>query len=93
MKHDLFICDCGTIEHQIIISHDDEDVYLHVHIIPESNILKRIKNAFNYIFNRRRIWGDFDCIILKPEDADKFQKIADKLKLFRDRQNIEYKSK
>ena len=83
-RNELFICSCGNVEHQIILSYfDDEpegEVYCTIHLKPERSILKRIKNAIRYIFGHRSIYGDFDELIFKSEDADKLQKVVDFLK-------------
>lgn len=77
-EHDLLICKCENVEHQIIFLHDPEDdeVYMEVHLVPEYNIWKRIKQAIKYIFGHRSRYGDFDCFIFKKEDAHKLLKIA-----------------
>lgn len=80
----LFICSCNSIEHQLVISYytdeKDREVYCSIHLIPESNIFKRIWKAIKYIFGHRSIYGDFDEFIFKPKDADKLQEVVDYLK-------------
>lgn len=84
MKQKLFVCDCNSVEHQIVITYfPDEkygDIYCSIHLKPESNFFKRIRNAVKYIFGHRSIYGDFDEFIFKPEDADRLQKVVDYLK-------------
>lgn len=83
-RNELFICSCNNVEHQIILSYfDDEpkgDVYCTIHLKPEMNLLKRIKNAIRYVFGHRSIYGDFDEFIFKSEDADKLQRVVDFLR-------------
>jgi hypothetical protein len=84
MKEDLLICQCGDPAHQLILFYDDDieipAVYLTVHLSPERNFFKRLWRGIKYIFaNKRSIYGDFDEIILKPEDAGKLQNAVDYL--------------
>jgi hypothetical protein len=52
-----------------------------VHLTQESNFFKRLWRGLKYIFsNKRSIYGDFDEIVLRPEDADKLQYAADMLR-------------
>lgn len=83
-KNELFVCECSNVEHQLIFTYfDDEtngDVYMSVHLIPESNIWKRIKNAIKYIFGYRSKYGDFDEFIFRSKDSEKLQSIINYLK-------------
>ena len=82
---EVFICNCSDVEHQIIMSyfHDESYpyVYCSIHLAPEWNILKRIRNAVRYIFGHRCAYGDFEEFIFKPEDADRLQSVVDFLRL------------
>ena len=51
-----------------------------VHLIPESNIFKRIWIGIKYIFNHKSRYEYFDEFILKKSDADRLQKIINFLK-------------
>ena len=77
----LFMCQCGSTEHVVIAQYwpDDDDVYLSVHLAPLS-FWQRMKNGIKYIFGYRSKYGDFDEIILKHEDWEKAQVIADHLR-------------
>lgn len=39
-KKELFICECNSIEHQIVMSYfeDEKEVYCNVHLKPERNV-------------------------------------------------------
>lgn len=80
--NELFICQCHNTEHQLIFSYDKdwEEVFVSVHLIPESNIFKRIWIEIKYIFNYRSRYGHFDEFILKKSDANRLQKIINFLK-------------
>ena len=82
---ELFICQCGDPSHQFIISADKETTewpcaFVSVHLNREHNIFKRIWTAIKYIFGSRCIYGDFDEVIINPNDADRLQKVVDFLK-------------
>lgn len=80
---ELFICECSDIEHQIIMSYDkDEDipmVFCSIHLIPEWNIFKRIRDAVRYVFGHRSAYGDFEEFIFRTKDADRLQTVVDYL--------------
>jgi hypothetical protein len=68
MKRTLFVCRCYSIEHSFIISADDEDVFIEVHLSP-APFLGRVKNAIRYVFGKKTKWGDFEEILLSPSQA------------------------
>jgi len=65
-KPELFICDCGDVEHQFIISYDSEDkeIYISVHLRNYMSFFQRIIIAIKYIFGKKSIYGAFDVVIL-----------------------------
>lgn len=79
---ELFICQCGDPSHQFIISSDKEfdSIVVSVHLNRDHNIFKRMWNALRYVFGRRSIYGDFDEILINPEDAGRLQTVVDHLK-------------
>lgn len=82
-KKELFICECNSIEHQIVMSYfkDEKEVYCSVHLIPERNVFKRIIHAVKYVFGHRSVYGDFDEFIFNPKDADRLQSVVDHLRM------------
>lgn len=84
MTEELLLCQCGDPSHQLIIFYDDEQevptVYVTVHLSPNRNFFKRLWRGIKYIFfNKRSIYGDFDEIILRPNDVDKLRRTVDLL--------------
>lgn len=80
LTHELLVCECENVEHQLIFNYfedetEDREVYLEVHLVPEYNIWKRIRNAIKYIFGYRSMYGHFDCFIFKQSDSHKLVKI------------------
>jgi hypothetical protein len=93
MREELLLCQCGDPAHQLIIFYDDDAqypcVYVSVHLSPEPNFFKRLWRGIKYVFVRKRsIYGDFDEIVLKPEDAGKLQDAVDILKGIGDYQDL-----
>ena len=68
MKRTLFICRCGSLEHIFVVTADEEDLFIEVHLSPLP-FVERVKHAIQYLFGYRSRWGDFDEILLDPETA------------------------
>ena len=68
MKRTLFVCRCFSIEHSFIVSADEEDVFIEVHLsaLP---FWARVKHAIFYVLGRKSKWGDFEEILLDPSAA------------------------
>lgn len=82
--YELFVCQCSSIEHQVVFSYDkeneDKDVYVLVHLVPERSIWCRILNAIKYIFGYKCRYGHFEEFIFNKEDAGKLQEVVNYLK-------------
>ncbi len=80
---ELFVCRCEDIQHQFVLHtvdfKENPQVYLSVFLYPYS-FFKRVLYGIKYIFGHRSIFGYFDEIILKPDDADRLQVVVDKLR-------------
>jgi hypothetical protein len=73
MEHELFVCDCGDVSHQFVVSrfYDEYDyLYIQVHL---SNVgfWKRLRYAFYYILGKRSRYGDgsFGEVLLNKENT------------------------
>lgn len=79
---ELFVCRCNDVQHQFVIStldiDDNPEVYLSVLLSP-AGFLKRLVYGIKYIFGHRSVFGYFDEVILKPEDALRIRGVADML--------------
>ena len=83
MNHDiLLLCECSSCEHQLVVSWDDKDdeVYVHVHLADYKSFWKRLWYGLKYAFGYKSRYGAFDEIILRKDDADTLQKVVDHLK-------------
>lgn len=80
---ELFVCQCNDPQHQFIIQTIDFDndpaVYLSVLLTPVG-FFKRLRHGIKYIFGHRCRYGDFQEIIINPDDADRLQNVVDMLK-------------
>lgn len=76
---DIIICDCNSIEHQIVVYYDEIEtvpfVYFYVHL-NKRPFLQRLKYGLKYIFGRKSNYGAFDEFIFNPDDVDKLEKIV-----------------
>lgn len=68
VEHKLFVCDCETLSHQLIVSkythdeYDDEDVYLTVGIAENLPFFKRLLYLCGFIKTPQQVE-----IILSPD--------------------------
>jgi hypothetical protein len=68
MKRTLFTCRCYSIEHSFVVSADEDDVFIEVHLAALP-FWARVRHAFNYVIGRKSKWGDFEEILLDPATA------------------------
>ena len=78
---EIMICRCHSTEHQIVVSYNEEDkmLYLHIHLA-ERSFWRRLKYGLKYIFGYHCKYGHWDEFIFNENDADKLQAMADALK-------------
>ncbi len=68
MKRTFYTCRCSSLEHIFVVSADDEDFFIEVHLAPLP-FWHRMGNAIRYLFGKRCKYGDFDVVLLSPPDA------------------------
>jgi len=68
MKRTLYTCRCSSLQHMLVVSADDEDFFLEMHLSPLP-FRHRVRNAFRYLFGKRCKYGDFEEIMLSPASA------------------------
>ncbi len=76
----IFICECNSREHQIIIHHDTDDnvVYCHIHL-QKSGFWRRLLVGIKYIFGYKCRFGHWDEFIWTVEHAPQLRKLSDSL--------------
>lgn len=81
-QNEIIICECNSIEHQLIFSYfkDDEapTIYTNIHL-NKLPFLKRLKYALNYIFGYQSQYGAFDEIIIGDKYLPQFKKLVNYL--------------
>ena len=83
MEQQLFVCDCGDVSHQFIVSWypDDEDwndlLYFQIHLNQTYGFWKRLWIGFKYAFGFRCRFGAFDEILLNQYDAKQLRSTLD----------------
>ena len=80
-KTELFICKCHDISHQLVLgtfepTEDEERVVYGCFHIVHLEFWDKLKSATKYLFGRKRKDGDFDALLLRPEDADRLEWFA-----------------
>lgn len=73
-EQQLFVCDCGNVEHQIVLEFDpDEDdsqwalMFLSYHLYQYKGFFRRLMVGLRYAFGHRSKYGDFGEMILNKE--------------------------
>ena len=80
-KTELFVCRCHDVSHQLVLetieTEEDEErvVYGCFHLV-HLELWDKLKSAIKYLFGRKRKDGDFDALLLRPEDADRLEWFA-----------------
>lgn len=80
-KTELFVCRCHDVSHQLVLetleTEEDEErvVYGSFHLV-HLEFWDKLKSATKYLFGRKRKDGDFDALLLRPEDADRLEWFA-----------------
>jgi hypothetical protein len=73
----ILICDCGSIEHQIVIQQDEEEGLIYCHIyLSNRSFFGRLKYGIKYIFGYKCRYGHWDEFIFKPEHAPKLLELS-----------------
>lgn len=81
-RTELFLCQCHDVSHQLVLSTFDDDdeknVYCSFHL-DNYGLWRRIKSACLYLFGNERKDGDFDPMIMRPEDSERLSFFLDYL--------------
>ena len=83
-KTEFFVCKCHDVSHQLVLEtleteeNEEHVVYGCFHIV-HLEFGEKLKCAMKYIFGRKCKDGDFDALLLRPEDADRLECFANYL--------------
>ena len=58
MRRELFVCHCGDVSHQFVVSSfdDEEEIYIEMHL-SDVGFWNRLKYAFWYVLGKRSRYG------------------------------------
>ena len=81
MAEEILVCACSSVEHQIVISKDEEDkiVYCEIHLA-KLPFLKRLWKGIKYIFGYKCVFGNFEEFIFSKDHGDKLIELGNFLK-------------
>lgn len=85
LERELFICDCGDVSHQFVVTMDLDPDWQHVSVEVKLNRnlpwWKRLCVAFRYLFLLTPSrFGDYDEVLLSKEHVESLQRVVDALK-------------
>lgn len=89
-KYELFVCNCGDINHQFVVTVDEncgeKDVFLEVRLNRYLSFWGRLRNAIRYLLKLSPPcrFGDYDCIILNKSHIEGLERVIDELKTLED---------
>ena len=69
----IMICECHSLEHQVIFWDDDGELYCEPHLTTYRNFFKRLWRGLRYAFGYKSRFGDWDSTIFKKEDLEKLR--------------------
>lgn len=75
MKREVMICECNSIEHNVIFWYDDEyrELYCEPHLTTHRNFFKRLWHGLKYAFGYKSRFGDWDSTVFKEDDLIKLK--------------------
>lgn len=76
----IFICDCHSLEHQVCFWYDPEEksLYIEPHLVNHDTFVKRLWVGIRYAFGYRCRYGEFDEMVMCPDDQKKLVEIINK---------------
>lgn len=85
MREEHFDCICDSNEHSLRVTYfvdewdgiEEDEVYLSL-FLSDRPLWGRIWQAIKYVFGYKCIYGHFQCITIKREDAERFRNLMDR---------------
>ena len=79
-KEELFMCECHSLDHIMLLSYNKEDNEIYVNIrLNHYRFIERVKRGIQYILGRKSRFGNFDEFIIQKEDAKKMIEILSRI--------------
>jgi len=75
IKRYLLVCDCYFIEHQLIFEYltdeesDEKSLSINIHLTAWENFFQRLVAGIRYAFGHKSRYGEFDNILVSPDEA------------------------
>jgi hypothetical protein len=82
IERQVFICECNSLEHQLIFWYDEEDkeLYCEPHLSTHTGFFKRLYSGLRYAFGYKSKYGNWDSTIFKQQDLEKLTEFLNKTK-------------
>ncbi len=79
-RPEVFVCECGSLGHVYQLWYDEEfgDLHWYITVPQHRNVFQRIWRALGYIVGKKPRYGDYDGIIINPEDITRIRPYLDK---------------
>ena len=76
----VLICECHSLEHQLVFWYDEEsgELYCEPHLVTHRGFLKRLWTGLKYAFGYKSRYGQWDSTIFKEEDLQQLKDYLDK---------------
>lgn len=73
MEREIFVCSCGSLEHQVSFWWDEEakTLYCEPHLVTHNSFFKRMWVAIKYVFGYTSRFGTWDSTIFEQDDLVK----------------------
>lgn len=76
---EIFICNCNDIEHQLVISGDDEEIYFLIHIENYISFWQKLKNFIPFVFKLKKRTDDSQYIMFSEITENDIKKHLKKI--------------
>jgi hypothetical protein len=79
LERRVMICECHSLEHQVVFWYDSEfgDLYCEPHLTTHRNFFQRMWAGIKYTFGHRSKYGEWDSTIFKTDDLIKLRVFLD----------------
>lgn len=69
-QHKVFVCDCGDVDHNMIISKYDGFTFVNVHISNKMSLWKRVKYALLLLVGKEPKFGAYTELVLNEQQLN-----------------------
>lgn len=85
MRHEHFECICDTEEHSMRVTYfvdewngiDEDEVYISLYMV-DNGFWYRLWHGIKYIFGHKSRYGDYQCITIRREDAERLRDLMNR---------------